>query len=104
MKQTKRIPKAPGYLTPKTKSMWRAVTSKYDLEVDYLETLRIALENLDLADQARELLRKEGLVINGKKHPALDACKLHDGLYLRAVRQLGLDVIPPGAVGRPGGS
>ena len=99
----KKIPKAPRCLTPKTKAIWKQVTGKYDLEPDYLEVLRIALENLDLADQARELLRTEGLVVGGKKHPASDACKLHDGLFLRAARQLGLDILPPGAIGRPPG-
>ena len=93
----------PAYFSKKAKGIWRAITTEYELEAESFEMLRVALENLDLADKARELLRIEGLVVAGKKHPASDAVKLHDGLFLRAVRQLGLDIISPGsgqAVGR----
>ena len=91
-----KTPRPPAHFSPKTKAVWRAITDEYDLEVESFETLRVALENLDLADKARELLRTEGLVVAGKKHPASDAVKLHDGLWLRALRQLGLDVVAPG--------
>jgi len=87
----------PACLSEKAKGMWKTITREYVLECEALETLRVALENLDLADSARELLRTEGLVVNGKKHAASDACKLHDGMYLRAMRALGLDVIAPGS-------
>lgn len=95
MNKTK-LPKAPGHLSDKSKGLWKAINGEFELEVDALVTLRVALENLDLADTARELLRTEGLVVNGKKHPASDAVKLHDGLYLRSMRALALDVAKPG--------
>src|ERR1039457_6165207 len=98
-----KTPRPPAYFSPKTKAIWRAITNEYELEVESFETLRVALENLDLADKARELLRSEGLVVNGKKHPASDSVKLHDGMFLRAIRQLGLDVVAPGPIGRPPG-
>ncbi len=86
-------PAAPGYFSAKTKALWKAVLTEYDLAPEMLELFRLALENLDLADAARQLLRAEGLVVGGKKHPAADLVKMHDGLYLRAMRQLGLDVV-----------
>ncbi len=93
-------PKAPDHFTKKTKGLWAAIHAQYELEPEAAELLRVALENLDLADKARELLRAEGLVIDGRKHPASDAVKLHDGMFLRAIRQLGLDVV---AAGKPAG-
>jgi hypothetical protein len=95
---------APKHFTTKTRAIWKAIHAAYELEPEACELLRVALENLDLGDKARELLRTEGLIIaGGRKHPASDAVKLHDGLFLRAIRQLGLDVLPTGPVGRPSG-
>lgn len=101
-----RVPTAPKHLSEKAKTLWKSTLTEYELEPEALETLRVALENLDLADEARRLLRDEGLVVNGKKHPASDSCKLHDGMFLRAMRALGLDIVQPnrGVMGRPPGS
>jgi hypothetical protein len=102
MKKTP-VKRPPDCLSTKSKGIWKAVVNQFELEAEALQTLQVALENLDLADTARNLLRVDGLVVNGKKHPASDSVKLHDGLYLRALRQLGLDVIAPGLLGRPPG-
>ncbi|MGA2769983.1 MAG: hypothetical protein ABSG26_04115 [Bryobacteraceae bacterium] len=91
----------PRYFSAKTRKLWRAIHAQYELEPEAIETLRVALENLDLGDRGRRLLRDEGLVVDGKKHPASDLVKLHDGMFLRAIRQLGLDVVAPGSIGRP---
>ena len=92
---------APRYLSTKSRKLWRDIHAQYELEPEATELLRVGLENLDLADKARELLRTEGLVVSGKKHPASDAVKLHDGMFMRAIRQLGLDIVAPGPIGRP---
>jgi hypothetical protein len=97
-------PVAPDHFSAKALALWEAVNDEFKLEADAVATFRVALENLDLADKARELLRTEGLVVDGKKHPASDAVKLHDGLYLRALRALALDVVAPSqTMGRPPG-
>jgi hypothetical protein len=100
---TKKTPSAPSVLSNKSRAVWRAILGEFELEAESLETLRVALENLDLADTARELLRTEGLVVAGKPHPASNSVKLHDGLYLRSMRALGLDIVQPGPIGRPVG-
>lgn len=101
-KMTK-LPKAPNYFSGKARKLWASIHAEYELEPEAGELLRLGLENMDLGDKARELLRAEGLVVDGKKHPASDAVKLHDGLFLRAIRQLALDIVGPGPVGRPPG-
>ena len=88
---------APAQLSEKSKKLWRALNQEFDFTTETAELLILALENLDLGDRARALLRREGLVLNGRKHPASDAVKLHDGLALRTFRQLGLDVVKGGA-------
>ena len=47
-------PKAPSYLSDKAKGLWRKITNEFELEADAVETLRICLENMDLADRARD--------------------------------------------------
>ncbi|MDP8989485.1 MAG: hypothetical protein M3N41_05310 [Acidobacteriota bacterium] len=97
MRKTSRTPAAPAHFSDKSKKLWRTIHSEFELAADSVELLRVALENLDLADKARDLLRVEGLVVQGKKHPASDSVKLHDGMFMRGMRQLGLDVVAPGA-------
>ena len=96
-------PKPPNHFSEQARKLWKSIHAEYELEAEAVEVLRVALENLDLADKARELLRTEGLVVDGKKHPASDAVKLHDGMFMRAIRQLGLDIVAPGPTGRPAG-
>lgn len=93
----------PNHFSDKTCGLWKAITSEFDLAPEALELLRVGLENLDLGDAARETLRREGSVIADakgilRKHPACDVLKLCDGLFLRALRQLGLDLVQPGEV------
>lgn len=96
MKPKIQIPAAPAYFSSKALALWSSIHTEYALECDATVLLQIALENLDLGDQARDLLRADGFSLDGRKHPASDSAKLHDGLYLRCMRQLGLDVIAKG--------
>lgn len=108
MTETTKAIRPPGHFSEKAKVLWRRINSEYLLEAESLELLRVALENNDLGDVARDTLRREGLVITDakgatRKHPASDAVKLHDGMFCRALKQLALDVVQPGKIGRPPG-
>lgn len=94
-----KLPPAPAHFSASAKALWRSIHRDFELEDDAICLLRVGIENLDLADRARESLRNDGLLVDGKKNPALDAVKLHDGLYLRCMRQLGLDLAPAGKRG-----
>lgn len=85
------------------KRFWRSITGEYEMEADALMILRAACENFDRAQQARELVLAEGLTVNGRRNAAIDIEKQAYGLFLRSMRQLGLDVVAPGPVGRPPG-
>jgi hypothetical protein len=85
------------------RKFWAEVVGEYELEAEALLTLRAACENWDRAQQARELVNQDGLVLNGKRHPAVDIEKQAYGLFLRSIRQLGLDIVAPGPIGRPPG-
>lgn len=92
-----KTPKTPNYFSPKAANIWRRVHQEYELEPDASELLRVSLENMDLGDTAREKLRSDGPVLpNGRKNPALDGAKLFDGMFMRGMKQLGLDVVAQG--------
>lgn len=96
-------PSVPKHLSAESKRTWRRIASEYELTPDAAALLQVALENWDRAQAARELVNLEGLVIDGKRHPGTDIEKQAYGLFLRAMRQLGLDIAQPGPVGRPAG-
>ncbi len=93
--------KPPKHLSPESQKAWRRIGTEYELTPDAALLLRAALENWDRAQQARELVNLEGIVTGGKRHPATDVEKQAYGLFQRFMRQLGLDIVPPGPVGRP---
>ena len=94
---------APAHLSQEMRKFWRRVTEEYELERDALLILKTACEAQDRAQQAREIIAKEGLILDKRRHPAIDVEAQSQSLFLRAMRQLGLDISGPGPVGRPAG-
>ena len=82
---------------------WKRVTGEYDLESDARLILKTACEAYDRAAQARQLISTDGILLGMRRHPAIDVEAQSQGLFLRAMRQLGLDIEPSGPVGRPAG-
>ena len=93
----------PGHLSAAMKKFWRRVEREYELDPDALLILRTACEAWDRAQQARHAIDLDGLIINGRRHAAVDVEAQSQSLFLRAMRQLGLDVVAPGRLGRPAG-
>jgi P27 family predicted phage terminase small subunit len=93
--------KAPEHLSDESKRVWRRIEKEYELTPDAALLLRAALENWDRAQTARELVTREGIVSGNRRHPAIDVEKQAYGLFQRFMRQLGLDIEPPRAPGRP---
>jgi hypothetical protein len=83
------------------RAFWKRTLEEFELEADALLILRTACECFDRAQQAREAIAKDGLVSAGKLHPAVGVEKQAYGLFLRAMRQLGLDIEAPNPIGRP---
>jgi phage terminase small subunit len=80
---------------------WNRIVKEYELTVDASMILATALENWDTAEEAGRLIRKEGLIVAGKRHPALEIKKTSTLIFLRSMRELGLNIADPGDVGRP---
>jgi phage terminase small subunit len=93
--------KAPEHLSEHSRRTWKRIQREYVLGPDASDILRCALENFDLAQSARQLIQQEGLIVSGRRNRAVDIASSSYSLYLRSMRQLGLDIAEPGPIGRP---
>ncbi len=93
--------KAPKHLSVEAKRHWSRVLKEYELAPDAALILQTGLENWDMAQEARRLIREQGLIVNGRRHPACEMQKNGDALFMRAMRELGLNLSEPQDVGRP---
>jgi phage terminase small subunit len=97
--------KAPNGLQ-KSKSLWKEITSEYvDFECHHLRLLQLICETWDKIIEAREVLKVTGPYFvdrynQPKEHPAADAERKNKTLFMRLVRELGLDIAPPSETGR----
>jgi P27 family predicted phage terminase small subunit len=102
--------KAPGHLSKEMKDWYATIASEYVLESHHLRVLQSACESWDRCQQARKLLKAQGLTILDAKgtlrsHPAVSIERDSRLAFLRALRELGLDSMdseaprPPGLYG-----
>ncbi len=94
----------PRTLTKASRRIWKLIEAQWLLDDGARLNLATALKNYDLGEQAADLLRKEGIVVDDKPHPAIKILKDCDLVMLKAWRSIGLDVEPPRhEIGRPAG-
>lgn len=98
--QSPNNPPAPAHLRPATQRWWDTIVSEFDLDETLLPTLQLAAETWDRYSEAREALATHGTVYTDrfgqpKKRPEVDVEKEARIGYLRAMRELGLDVDGP---------
>ena len=89
---------SPKHLTPRSRRIYRAVVEDFDLaqEPHAREVLRLALEALDRADEARELVESEGMTYANRfgeprAHPAVAVERDCRVAVARLFRELSLD-------------
>jgi phage terminase small subunit len=88
--------------------LWRVVTRDWLLDEAALAVLATACRALTQDLQAAALVAKEGLVVRdrwgqAKPNPAVAIRRDAQSTFLRAMKELGLDLEPVGPVGRPPG-
>ncbi|MEK9284737.1 MULTISPECIES: P27 family phage terminase small subunit [unclassified Bradyrhizobium] len=94
-----KTPKAPAHLTEQTRIWWRSVVRDYALEPHHLRLLQAACEAWDRLQEARELLLRDGLVVEGREggvrpHPTVAIERDSRIGFARLVRELDLDTEP----------
>lgn len=96
----------PSHLAPPTRRWVGAVVSEYALEEHHFRLLLLAGEAWDRTQEARTLLGKEGLVVDGrqglKPHPAVAIERDSRAAFARLIRELDLDCGIPSENRPPG--
>lgn len=106
MKQKEPKRRAPKHLRPSTKAWWSSVLRDFHLEDHHVLLLTSACEALDRSEQARETILRDGPYFTDrhgaiKPHPALQSERDSKTLFSRLLRELDLDVEPPGEQKHP---
>lgn len=88
----------PRHLSDESRAWFASVTKDFELESHHLMILRAAGEAWDRAQQAREILKRDGVTFvdrhgHIRPHPATVIERDQKVLFSRLVRELGLDVI-----------
>ena len=99
-------PKAPKHLRPATKRWFNHVATEWTLEQHHIKLLIVAAETWDRLVQAREVIDREGLTYQNRfgeprARPEISIERDSRLAFLRAIRELDLDVDPPAQPGRP---
>jgi phage terminase small subunit len=91
------FPEPPPHLSEKAKTLWQQYAGPVLRSPGQLALLQSGLEALDRADQARELIAREGMTIvseRGKiahQHPALNILKEAESTVVKIWRVLNLN-------------
>lgn len=94
-----RGPNAPAHLSREAKAHWKRICTDYELTADAAILLQSALEAWDRSQEARRIVAEQGMVIENRMHPAMTEERLQRASFAQIMRQLGLDVVAPGAMG-----
>jgi P27 family predicted phage terminase small subunit len=96
---------APRYLRASTRRWWTHVVETWTLETHHVMVLTAAAEAWDRLQQARAIIAREGIAVktrDGQKvHPAIQIERDSRLAFLRALRELDLDVQAPADFRRP---
>lgn len=92
-------PRPPKHLKPATRRWWLWAVDTFEFEEHHLRVLTLAAEHWDRAAAAREALAKHGLTFvdrfgSPKSRPEVAIARDSTVVFMRAVRELRLDVEP----------
>ena len=100
------VKRAPQHLRPETRKWFCHVVNEWPLEEHHIKLLTIAAETWDRLITAREVIDREGLTYldrfdapRARPEVAIERdCRI---AFMRALRELDLDLEPPTAPARP---
>lgn len=109
-KLVNRLPPPPRGLSKEAKATWTCYVEAYDLDPPALLLLAQACTWHDAELAAKDEIKKDGATVldrfgQKQQHPACRRQRDAAGMYLKIIRQLGLDLEPLNdGPGRPAGS
>jgi phage terminase small subunit len=86
---------------PATRRWWSGVVAEFELDPHHLMLLTLAAEAWDRCEQARERILEDGAYVEDrwgqiKAHPGIAIERDSRIGFARLLRELALDVLPPG--------
>jgi P27 family predicted phage terminase small subunit len=95
-----KTPGPPAYLRLATRRWWLEVVTDWQLEAHHIRLLTLACESWDRGQDARELLKAEGLTTTSRlgerrAHPAVAIERDSRLAFARILRELDLDLTAP---------
>lgn len=106
MNQEPTNPPAPDHLRPATQAWWSSINEQFSLDETLLPTLQLACEAWDRIVSAREAIATHGITFNDrfgqpKVRPEVQVERDSRIGFLRAMRELALDIGEPEESPRP---
>ena len=106
MKPKHAQPDPPEHLSPAAARWWSEVVTSFVLESHHVKILTLAAECWDKAATALAAVKNDGMFQADRWemkhiHPGVKVHQENVALFLRAVRELGLDIEPPEAARPP---
>lgn len=103
---THKTPPAPPHLTPEAAAWWQTTVVSFDLDEHHLKLLRLACEAWDRAQQAREIIAKEGMTYVDRfdaprARPEIAIERDARLAFARLLREIGLDAAGEPEAPRP---
>ncbi len=92
MKKVIAVPGAPAHLSAAMAQFYMRLTGEFDFSQEHLAILQLGCEQFDRAQAAREAIARDGMILAGKRHPLIGVEAKSTELFMRAVRDLGLEV------------
>ena len=94
------------HLTRASEAWFRQIERDYDLESHHLRILLVAAEMWDRSASARDAIAEHGTMVLDryncwKANPACEVERSSKTLFLKAIRELGLDIEEPDEATRP---
>jgi phage terminase small subunit len=92
---------APRHLKPQTRAWFDEICRTFELESHHLRILQLAAESWDAYESARDAIAEHGFTFVNVKHgdvkprPEVAIAQNSRLAFLRCLRELNLDVMPP---------
>jgi P27 family predicted phage terminase small subunit len=102
--------KPPTHISAAAKRLWSDIFAEYSIDdAAGLAILRVSLEAFDRSQEARKVVKKQGMTVSGRdgqvrSHPLLTVERDNRAAFLAGLKALNLDLLPLKKPGRPGGS